>query len=99
MSEEEVECVFNNGKKLLTSFARRLLDKYFTTKELAAKNYSIMGQKPHYKLDPVRINFIKRHLIDRNEGRALTKSQWYQCMQSMTKRLSEIRNQFKKESK
>lgn len=84
MSKEEVEKVYNKGNKLLHNFAGRLFTKYFSEDDKC----SLLSE-----LDPIRVGFIKEHLVERNGG-PLNAKQWYQCRHTLSKYLSVNRSKY-----
>jgi hypothetical protein len=78
LNDEEVELIYNSGAQRLKSFAGRLFKRYFTSAELSAEDISFCGSDTKKPLDPMRIDFIKSHLVDRTQGQ-LTEMEWYEC--------------------
>lgn len=86
LSEEKVEEVYNSGDKSLKNFSARLFSKYFNNDELVSQNYSVCGTGTSQMLDPIRMDFIKSHLIDRNGG-PLSDKQWAECKHQISNHL------------
>jgi hypothetical protein len=84
---------FQNGTQSLTNFAGRLFARYFTKPELV-KIYKPCrgGSKPNF--DPVRVDFIKSHLVKYNHGQPLTKEQWSSCQHSMVSMAWHMRKRY-----
>lgn len=82
MNEDEVDRIFNGGDKSPKNFASRLFNKYFSKHELVAGNVSISGYGARQKLDPIRMEYIKSHLIERNGGH-LNDKEWAECKSYM----------------
>jgi hypothetical protein len=91
LDEKEVDQIYNTGSPLLTNFAARLTTRYFSDKERNVDRYSTEGEN---MIDPVRIGFIRSHLVDRNGG-PLTDKQWNECKYFIFQR---FRFQMKKEN-
>lgn len=73
MSKEEVEKIYKSGDKSLQNFAARLFRQYFSADE---RDVSFS------RLDPVRMGFIKQHLVERN-GEKLSDQKWTSCKKCM----------------
>jgi hypothetical protein len=89
LSQEKIDQLFNEGKHSMEAFAGRLLVQYFTTEELS-RNANVLGnigsrQKdrrfPKEKLDPTRIEMIKKHIIKQNGGE--NEAMWQRCITRM----------------
>jgi hypothetical protein len=79
LDEEEVELIFNRGSKVLRHFAGRLFNRYFSKAEIT-QNYTVKrGSQLNEMLDPVRIGYIKSHVIKRNGG-FLGQHEWKNCL-------------------
>jgi hypothetical protein len=90
MNESEVQNIYESGDRSIKNFAGRLLRHYFTKHELAAKNVSVCGRGHKQKLDPIRVDYIRSHIADRNGGQ-LSEKEWTECKGTMAKVLADAR--------
>lgn len=89
LSEQEVDMVYQKGSKSLGNFAARLFYAYFKFDEII-KNFKFDSSLNLSQMfDPVRIDYIKIHLIKRNRG-FLSKREWLQCQSMMRLRALSI---------
>lgn len=106
LSDAEVEKTFNNGRAVnfnntfqngtqsLKNFAGRLFTRYFTKQELVKSYKPCRGAPKRTSFDPVRVDFIKSHLVKYNDGRPLTNEQWSECKLSMTSMAWHMRKRY-----
>lgn len=80
LSDMEVEKLFKNCNKSLVCLANQLLKRYFSAEELELRNVcvSTSGSELFNKLDPIRVDLIKTHLIECNGG-SLGEKDWALC--------------------
>lgn len=90
LKQDQVERIFNKGRdKSLKNFATRLLKIYFSKEELADRDVTLCGRGTKQKLDPVRIDYIKNHLVDFNGG-PISEKQWNECKYYMSSQLKKV---------